>query len=79
MTHLRPRTWRRKTSGLPSKSKAQGSLLQSGQMLRHLGGHRDSIQSSDFAPSSDSLVSHATSAQPYLKEPGAHTHFPAWG
>ncbi|KAF3821089.1 hypothetical protein GH733_011242 [Mirounga leonina] len=56
VTHLRPRIWRRKTSGLPSKSKAQDSLLQSGQMLRHLGGHRDSIQSSDFAPSSDSLA-----------------------
>ncbi|XP_044899005.1 WD repeat-containing protein 38 isoform X2 [Felis catus] len=29
---------------------------QSGQMLRHLGGHRDSVQSSDFAPSSDCLA-----------------------
>ncbi|CAD7668024.1 unnamed protein product [Nyctereutes procyonoides] len=28
--------------------------VQSGQMLHHLGGHRDSVQSSDFAPSSDS-------------------------
>uniref|UniRef100_A0A8C0RDN5 WD repeat domain 38 n=2 Tax=Canis lupus familiaris TaxID=9615 RepID=A0A8C0RDN5_CANLF len=37
-------------------SGAQGSLLQSGQMLHHLGGHRDSVQSSDFAPSSDSLA-----------------------
>lgn len=48
-------------SGLPSE--AQVSLLQSGQMLRHLVGHRDSIQSSDFEPSSDCLVSHTTSAQ----------------
>nr|KAF6488429.1 WD repeat domain 38 [Rousettus aegyptiacus] len=37
-------------------SEAQGSLLQSGQMLRHLVGHQDSIQSSDFAPSSDCLA-----------------------
>lgn len=77
LTHLRPRTWQHKTSGLPSK--AQGSLPQSGQMLRHLGDHRDSIQSSDFAPGSDSLVSHTTSAWPYFKEPGAHPHFPTWG
>lgn len=59
LTYLRPRIWY-KTSGLSSK--AQGSLLQSGQMLRHLGGHQDAIQSSDFAPSSDFLVSHTTSA-----------------
>ncbi|XP_006096362.1 WD repeat-containing protein 38 [Myotis lucifugus] len=35
---------------------AQGSHLQSGQVLRHLAGHQDSIQSSDFAPSSDYLA-----------------------
>uniref|UniRef100_A0A8C2R5I0 WD repeat domain 38 n=1 Tax=Capra hircus TaxID=9925 RepID=A0A8C2R5I0_CAPHI len=37
-------------------SEAQGSLLQSGQVLRHFVGHRDSVQSSDFAPSSDCLA-----------------------
>ncbi|KAI4547414.1 hypothetical protein MG293_003969 [Ovis ammon polii] len=47
------------TGSDPSKvelSEAQGSLLQSGQVLRHFVGHRDSVQSSDFAPSSDCLV-----------------------
>ncbi|XP_077624334.1 WD repeat-containing protein 38 isoform X2 [Crocuta crocuta] len=38
--------------GLPSSP----IKAQSGQMLRHLGGHQDSVQSSDFAPSSDSLA-----------------------
>uniref|UniRef100_G1Q0V3 WD repeat domain 38 n=1 Tax=Myotis lucifugus TaxID=59463 RepID=G1Q0V3_MYOLU len=54
LTHLRPRTWHCEASGLPSE--AQGSHLQSGQVLRHLAGHQDSIQSSDFAPSSDYLA-----------------------
>lgn len=61
LTHLKPSIWHCKASGLSSE--AQGSLLQSGQMLRHLVGHQDSIQSSDFAPSSDCLVSHIPSGR----------------
>ena len=60
-------------------SKAQGSLLQSGQVLRHFVGHRDSVQSSDFAPSSDCLVSHLC-PRPKRRQLGAHPHFhfPTW-
>ncbi|KAG8512843.1 WD repeat-containing protein 38 [Galemys pyrenaicus] len=40
----------------PTASGSSGLSFQSGQMLRHLVGHRDSIQSSDFAPNSESLA-----------------------
>nr|XP_023400698.1 WD repeat-containing protein 38 [Loxodonta africana] len=40
----------------PLPPAAQASLLQSGQMLRLLLGHRDSVQSSDFSPSADCLA-----------------------
>ena len=59
-------------------SKTQGSLLQSGQVLRHFVGHRDSVQSSDFAPSSDCLVSHLCPGPNKMRQLGAHTHFPTW-
>lgn len=62
LNHLKPSTWHCEASSKGLSSKAQGSLLQSGQVLRHLVGHQDSIQSSDFAPNSDCLVRHIPSA-----------------
>lgn len=58
-------------------SKTQGSPLQSGQVLRHFVGHRDSVQSSDFAPSSDCLVSHLCPGPNKMRQLGAHT-LPTW-
>lgn len=53
--------------------------LQSGHSVRLLGGHRDSVQSSDFSPTADSLVSltppHPASVAPGVTERNHTIHY----